>query len=218
MSNIYHKLFQVENDQPIINSVLINLPTFKKLYLEDKSKSKSNYIKQLAYIWYLCDIRSPYYNVEEKEIECKKGAFGNENESISSTLQECIEEYKKRNSTSESRSIDGAILALDNITGVLNEQKKNHTQLSELVSYITYEIDNTNDLNKKIALYKERISLEKEVINNMDKITSMIPKVMDLSAKIAEARNKINKIADDIDNSKSNISSFITDKLIQLGR
>ena len=57
--NLSHKLFDVVEDEPIINPIIINLGPFKKLYEQDKSEDKSTYAKQLLYIWYLCDMTSP---------------------------------------------------------------------------------------------------------------------------------------------------------------
>ena len=70
MANLSSHLFTVINDEPTITTVLINLPSYKKMYMQDKTPDKSDYTKKLVFIWYYHDANSPYFNSENLMEEC----------------------------------------------------------------------------------------------------------------------------------------------------
>ena len=65
------KLFDIENGQVILNPTSLWIPEFKKLWDRDKSKDKEKAAKELSYIVFLYDYRSPYQAYPEKERESK---------------------------------------------------------------------------------------------------------------------------------------------------
>ena len=60
------EIFKIVNDEPIYSPVLFSLDCYKKLYMQDKSELKSNFAKHLLYIYYSCDPKSPYFEIENK--------------------------------------------------------------------------------------------------------------------------------------------------------
>jgi predicted porin len=57
----------------------LNIPCFKELYIKDVTPDKSEYSKQLAFIWFYLDANSPYFNSAERMDECLIAAFGTTN-------------------------------------------------------------------------------------------------------------------------------------------
>ena len=62
------RLFKEDNFQVVINPEAKLIPEFKKIITNDKDRKKRNAHKHLAYIYFICDYRSPIrYIPKEKE-------------------------------------------------------------------------------------------------------------------------------------------------------
>ena len=61
------KLFDIENGQVVLNPTSLWLPEFKKLWDRDKSKNKVKAAREISYIVFLYDYRSPYQAYPEIE-------------------------------------------------------------------------------------------------------------------------------------------------------
>ena len=65
------KLFDIENGQVILNPTSLWLPEFKKLWDRDKSKTKAKAAREISYIVFLYDYRSPYQAYPEGDRESR---------------------------------------------------------------------------------------------------------------------------------------------------
>ncbi len=74
------KLFDIDNGQVILNPTSLWIPEFKKLWDRDKSKNKEKAARELSYIVFLYDYRSPYqaYAENEREDKIVKDYFSDE--------------------------------------------------------------------------------------------------------------------------------------------
>jgi len=61
------RLFKEDNFQVVINPEAKLIPEFKKIITNDKDRKKRNAQKHLAYIYFMCDYRSPYSIYPEGE-------------------------------------------------------------------------------------------------------------------------------------------------------
>jgi hypothetical protein len=206
--NLSHKLFDVVEDEPIINPIIINLGPFKKLYEQDKSEDKSTYAKQLLYIWYLCDMTSPFVNSEDREEESMKYAFGKKVR-ITKSLQECIDEYKKRQSTPETRTLEKTIIMCDSMMADLSKSKNGVDEYKRL-------IDDINKLLKKLSSSPEDIERRIELMNQKILTADLVPRINKQLESLVDMRKKVQKsiIELDSESNKEAISNFIVDSFI----
>lgn len=217
--NFSHKLFEVIEDEPIVNPVIVNLGPFKKLYQEDKSEDKSTYSKQLQYIWYSCDPTSPLFNAEDKEGEAMRLSFGKEVK-LSKTMLECIEEYKRRQSTPETRTLERTIKLCDGMIKDLDKSKEGMDEFNRLIDDINRLLKSLgkteDDIEKRIELLDKRMKLEKQVLEEAKNVADLIPKISKQIESIIEMRKKVEKSIVDLDseNNKDAISNFAIDKFI----
>lgn len=69
------ELFQLSNNKLTFSPQALLLEPYKKLWDRDKSKEKTLATSELGYVWYLCDIKSPFSIIlsrEERTTEIKK--------------------------------------------------------------------------------------------------------------------------------------------------
>lgn len=214
------KLFDVIDDQPVINAVLINLGPFKELWESDTSEDKSLYKKYLLYIWYTHSPKSPYFNSKksEKEKDIKKEVFGRTNYPISKKGEACIEEYVKRNTTPEIRALDAAISVCDDITDRLRTTSKSAKEFDRLIEDIDRAIakcdDNNNGLDKRIILTKQKLELQSSNLNLAKTASDLIPKLRLQIESMVTLREQAAKSMYSLSDSKDTIENFIIDDFI----
>ena len=75
-------LIEISNHLAMPSPYTLAIKEFKKLYKRDKSKGKETAVKELAYIYFMCNHNSPYavYDGEEKEGKIKDSVFGEKSE------------------------------------------------------------------------------------------------------------------------------------------
>lgn len=214
-----NKLFEVvlRNDDyvPVYTPVLINLPNFKKLYMADKSSDKDEYAKQLAYIYFIADPKSPYFESTNKEVESMLAAFGKQVK-ISKQLQTCIDEYVSRNTTIEIRSLESSLAACDNLLESISDNKKNMKQFDNLIRELEREIDQSSDLQERITLMNTKMELEDKAAERAKKSVDLIPKINKMVDSIMELRKTVRaKMLElESDSNKENIDNFLITELI----
>jgi hypothetical protein len=58
-------MFELKDGKFIIHPDQLALPFFRVIYDADKSKGKETAFKELSYVYYMCDYKSPYKNYPE---------------------------------------------------------------------------------------------------------------------------------------------------------
>ena len=63
------RLFNEENSSVIISTEAKLVPEFKKLYTRDRSRGRKEAVRELSYVFFMLDYRSPYtiYSKEERD-------------------------------------------------------------------------------------------------------------------------------------------------------
>jgi len=61
------KIFEIENNNVTYAPQALLLKPFKELWERDKSKSKGRAKDELAYIWYMEDVRSDFYDIVDED-------------------------------------------------------------------------------------------------------------------------------------------------------
>lgn len=208
------KLFIMQRDQPYLNPVGINLPEFQALWKADTSKDKSQYAKELAYVYHMCDFESPYFDVKDKEKEVGKAYMNSEKYKPTKRVQNCIDLYNRLQSSVERRALDSAITLCENINDIANQSQSESGQLETLLNEIDTELKETDDIGIKIELMKHKIDLRSKVLAIAKDSTALIPNLEKYIGSIKELRVKTMKALYEDEHSTKSISNFLIDDLI----
>jgi hypothetical protein len=210
-----NKLFDIVNDEPVYTPVLINLPQFKKLYSKDKSDDKSMYAKQLAFIWFYCDPKSPYADSSNRLTDAMTAAFG-KNMAITKELQACIDEYKLRQTTVEIRALESSITTCDNLLKSLNKNKEDNAQVDTLLKELRDAFDQETDLEVRLGLIQQKMQLEDTLLQRIKATTDLIPKINKLTESVIDLREKVQAKLLELDTkpSSESIDNFIIHEFI----
>ena len=220
MASLDGKLFDVIDDQPTINAVLINLGPFKDLWESDNTEDKSLYKKYLLYMWYMNSPKSPYFNSKksEKDKDVRKAVFGRTNYPISKKAEACIEEYVKRNTTPEIRALDAAISVCDDITDRLRTTSKSAKEFDRLIDDIDKAIakctDGPDGLAERILLTKQKLELQGDNLSLAKTASDLIPKLKTQIEAMVTLREQAAKSMYSLSDSKDTIENFIIDEFI----
>lgn len=151
----------------------------KQLYTRDKTKDKSNYIKECIVIYYLGDPKSPAKQSGLSDAESLKMAIqqaGLKDDYIPDELvQKIIKRYYYQNITEAGKVVENIQkgihninLSIDAINGILNEKLQSGLTLDDL-SNILGMIDNVNkkaselpSIIKRLEEAKQNLMYEKE--------------------------------------------------------
>ena len=151
----------------------------KQLYTRDKTKDKSNYIKECIVIYYLGDPKSPAKQSGLSDAESLKMAIqqaGLKNDYIPDELvQKIIKRYYYQNITEAGKVVENIQkgihninLSIDAVNGILNEKLQSSLTLDDL-SNILGMIDNINkkaselpSIIKRLEEAKQNLMYEKE--------------------------------------------------------
>lgn len=213
--NLSYKLFDVIDEEPVITPIIINLGPFKDLYKLDKTEDKSKYAQQLLFIWYLCDPTSPLFNSDNREEESMTYAFGKKIK-ITKALEKCIEEYKRRQSTPETRALEKTINICDNMVNGLVKSEDGVKEYYRLIDDINKELKREKDVDIRIDLLGKRMELEKKLADEAKVLSDLIPKIGKQLDSIMEMRKKVQKSVIELDSesNKDAISNFVVDEFI----
>lgn len=158
------RLLKYEGYNLTFEPELLTLKVFKKLYTRDRSKDKSKFIQELAYIYFMEDPRSDYQyiiNKEERNKAIIEGEGLSNNWKVDSVLQEAIDYYKSFKTTS--------VLLLEDTRAMIEGYRK---KLKE----ITTSVDSmeVKDLKEIGALIKQIPSLIKDLDSAEKAVTKEI--------------------------------------------
>jgi hypothetical protein len=183
----------MRGDQPYLNPIGINIPEFKKLWDADKSEDKSQYAKELAYIYHMCEYDSPYYDLEDKQEKVIKDFIGKTSWRIPKRVTNCIEAYKGLDTASEKRSLDAAVVACDAVAADLEQVRNESKALQNLLEEIDREIAGAEDVYARMELMKEKLFLQKEKMIISKTITDVFPKLEKTVESLINLRKKVTK-------------------------
>jgi hypothetical protein len=194
-----NKLFEVVDDEPRYTPLLINLPQFKALYKKDKSETKRVYAQHLAFIWFYCDPRSPYRDSENRLGDSAFAAYGKRNVTITKELQDCIDEYIKRQSTAETRSLDSSLKICDNMIKSLQTNEENNSEYYRLINDIEAKLREEEDIDERFSLAKQKLEIEDAINKKIKESADLIPKLNKLVESLLDLRKKIKTVEQDLD-------------------
>ena len=113
------KLFDIQAGKITISEESLAIPPFKALWDRDKAKSKERATKEISFVAFLCDYKSPYfeaYSEDQRLRVLKKDFLGGEDVELDELLETAIERYKEFRETTNTRLLRAAKFGAEQLT------------------------------------------------------------------------------------------------------
>ena len=119
------KLLYFEDYEVRVNPEALLVRPIRRLYNEDRSARKEKFFQQMSYCYFMCDPRSTYNYIIDKE-ERKRIIIEQEglpeDFTPSKQLEEAMEWYKKHTVTASQRLLESALIAADTVSTFLRDK------------------------------------------------------------------------------------------------
>lgn len=110
-------------DFKIADEALLIRP-IRELFQQDKSKKKEQFWRQISYLWFMCDPRSTYMYIVDKDAraqDIKKQEGFEEDWQPSELLCEAMECYQKQSMTTSALLLESMRKGIENVRSFLSE-------------------------------------------------------------------------------------------------
>lgn len=119
------KIFDIVSGEVVVDPSRLIVPEFKKLWDRDKTKSKQQVVKELAYIIFSYDLSAdnPYrgYSASERDIALKKDLFGDVNWCPDELISDAINKFRILIENTYTRVLAGAMKAAEELAKWFSE-------------------------------------------------------------------------------------------------
>lgn len=118
------KIFEMKDWKLTVDEQTWALGPFRKLLEKDKSKDKERAIKEIAFIWFFCDIKSNYMyitDLESREKELKKDLRLPSAWKITEDIQEAIDFYNEKSVTITSQILKDSYYTANKLSTKMKE-------------------------------------------------------------------------------------------------
>lgn len=156
-------------DFTIADEALLLRP-IRELFRADKSKKKEEFWKQISYLWFMCDPRSPYMYLtkdadRDKEVRQMEGF--EEKWKISDTLKDAMEQYRKAAVTTSALLLEDIRTGIDNVRAFFRSVDLNATDDKTgrpvyQVSSVTAAIKQAIELSEMLAVAEKKLAKDYE--------------------------------------------------------
>jgi hypothetical protein len=123
------KLFDLKNSRVIISPEALVIPEFERLWRRDDSEKKERALKELSYVYFTCDYKSPYLTSMGKDrvrLVVGKDFMKDSKYRPDAAMEEAIEKYKDLQVTPSMRLLEASVTTIHNLTNYLE-----HVDLQE---------------------------------------------------------------------------------------
>jgi hypothetical protein len=179
------KLFEMKNWELTVREEAWGLAPFAKLLKRDRTKDKTNALKDMLFVWHYSDIKSDFQYITDPEERIKviKGEIGlNASWKFDKDIEAATKCYEQHSAT------------------VI---EKLYTQTLKAASAIGMYLSNTD------KLLVER-DAQGKVVTDIAKITASVQKVPKLMADLKAAYKEVVKEQEDMDNRKKGSKTMNT--------
>ena len=161
------------------------LEPFSKIWKRDKSKTKEKALKELAFVYYTCDYKSPYAqntSMEDRDREVKTHVYGDPETEVDELVVRAQEFYRERQKTFS------LILLEDAVSGI--------TKLSKYLRDVNFE---ENEINPKtgeakpkhdIKKYADTIKTIPDILKSLNTLQEAVKKEQEAEANLQGGRKK----------------------------
>lgn len=116
-------MFELVNNQLVVDPNMLVIPWVKAIWDADKSKDKSKAFKDLSYIYFLVDYKSPFYTYPEtSRMDMILDQIVRDNKwEASNLVLEGIDRYKETNRTQTMGLLEDARVLVEKLRGYFRE-------------------------------------------------------------------------------------------------
>lgn len=112
------KLINYDGVDFSITDEALLVPSIREMFRADKSKKKEEFWRQIGYLWFMCDPRSPYMYLtndisRDKEVRQIEGF--DSKWKIPDKLKEAMDQYKRLAITTQSLLLDDIRVGIDSV-------------------------------------------------------------------------------------------------------
>lgn len=157
------KLFEIQNNFPIVTAECLMIPAFKVIWDRDKSKDKSVAYAELQYVYFSADYKSIYLSFDKnvREERLREDFLKDVKWKPDSLVLKAIDAYKQFQKTPTMRFLEANQNAMESMTEYFNSidwnatngkmPKYDITKVSTAVKNAGGIIDNIEKLKDKVA-------------------------------------------------------------------
>lgn len=208
------RIFSIVDGEPIVTAPMVNLKHFKELWEMDTSEDKGSYKRWMRFIYDSCDYRSDYFELKDKEEAILLDLFGRSNYSIPPKVQRCQEEYRRRNTPAEQRSLESAINSADGINDTVAKMKQDVKQFDDTMKELDKLINSQTDVLARMELLKEKMVLQDKLMGLVKNMADIIPKIEKNVSSIVNLRTTVEASVAKIQDSKEKVENYMIDDFI----
>lgn len=161
------KLLEYKDYEIIVSPEALLVKPIRKLYNQDRTKTKEQFMQQMSYLFFMVDPRSTYAYITDEDERSKailKQEGLPEDFHPSPSLVEAMRAYGEHTITSSSRLLTSIRVAIDALVDEMNDSK-----------------DILNERTDKGA----RVTKANDLIQSINNVMKMIPQLQDLEKKVA---------------------------------
>ena len=154
-------------DFKIADEALLVRP-IRELFEKDKTVKKENFWRQISYLWFMCDPRSPYMYLTDDSVraaEVRKQEGFEDSFVPSQILKEAMEIYKRQTITTSSLLLEDIRIGIDNVRSFF--RTVNLAATDEKTGKPLYQISSvTSAIKQAIDLSKMLAEAERELVKD----------------------------------------------------
>lgn len=172
------KLFEMKDWKLKVEEQTWALAPFKKLLEKDKSKDKERAVKEIAFVWYYCDIKSDYQyliNLEERFQEIKKDLKLPSAWKITKDIKAAIDFYNERSTTVSSKILKDSLHIANKLSSQMkklvddDENPLNGATITKLIAGLKQMPDVIKSLQETEKAVLREIQDNKKTIGSQQK-------------------------------------------------
>jgi len=179
------QLFQLKNYKLEIQPEAYSLTPFKKIWDRDKSKDKDVALKELAYVFFMCDFKSDFSNILdeiERSIEVIKYTDLNKSWKPDKIVLDAVEFYRERNRSVALQLLEDARNGISKLSTYIRDINFNEVEINEK----TGDIKPKHDIKK----YADTIKQVPAILAALKELEDEVKKEMDAGNTLRAGRKK----------------------------
>jgi len=162
------RLFDLKDRNVIVSPEALLIPEFKDIWKRDKTKDKLKAMRELSYVYFVCDYKSPYrssFTLNRLEVMVAKDFMKDESYTPDSKISAAVDKYKELQKTPSMMLLDASLKTVHNLIDYLQnvdlqERDKNDRPIYK-PSDVTSSLKNIGGIVESLS--KVRESVEKEM-------------------------------------------------------
>lgn len=177
------KIFNIKDGELIIEPEILTIEEFKKIWDWDRAASKSYAMKELAVVYHMADMNSPYANYpEDRRFELIRKDILKNDTRLVLRLKEAIAKYKELNETPAEKSIKELRETLESMRNIVTvfraniEAKLKDKDLDEII-----QVNRNGTVVTKLNILSSNL---RDLIDSAIKIPKVIEQLAELELKV----------------------------------